>query len=867
MKYQGLSPKTAKARLKQYGPNRIAKKRSFSFVKQFWDVVKEPTFSLLIGIAILYAIIGELKEVFILLFAIIPIGGIQLFQNIKVDRTLQELRQLMDHTVKVIRNGEERHVPSSKIVPGDVVYVTAGDKVPADGVVRSKQAPRVDESLLTGESRPVQKQQFAGDIGSYREQEKLDTDNQSLVFGGSFVVEGEGFVEILKTGRDTKYGEIGELVQTIEEGDNRLQRELQMLVRRLFMFSFVLTFAMFVVVFFDTGANLGLLAEGQFVAFFASGDVVEALLLALTMAIASIPEELPVVFSVFLIIGARRIAAQNALVRNMTSIESLGSANVICVDKTGTLTEGSLSVSHVYHDGTVIERGEEPQTESFQSFLKNTILAGERYSADPIEKANKEYVKEYGLDPEVIYEEYPIFADFAFDQKKKLISHVYSVGEEDELQVFVGGAPEQVLKFCTLTEERRVKLREEYRELSGHGYRVVGYARRTIAQNEVDPEDRNSVEYDLEFVGFVAMSDPIREAVPQAVKTAYQAGMRLIMITGDGPDIARSIGEEVGIDGHQEVLTGRDLPNMSDDALRKKLGGVNMFARILPEQKYRLVRLLQERGNSVGMTGDGVNDAPAIKSADVGIAMGDRGTEVAREAADIILLDDNFATIVSTIRNGRRIYDNLKKSLGYLILIHLAMFALAFFVPLLGLPVLLFPIHIIALELILDPLAVLGFENEPPRSDLMKRPPRSQKEHFLSFHNIRPFVIYGLFLTVMAFTWYVGILRLSFAEEVARTVAFSAIVIGQLVIVLFTRNGKIKERVNLMTNKLMAILFGLTLGLLLIAISVPSVADVFKFSALPGVLFIFMVVISGGASAMVTLLVHDVIGFTQKANT
>ncbi len=865
MKYQGLTSAEAKERFKTYGPNQITKKRSFSFLKQLWNVVKEPTFTLLIGIAILYAVIGELKEVIILLFAIVPIGGIQLFQNIKVDRTLQKLRNLMDYTVKVIRDGEKKEVESKYIVPGDIVYLTAGDKVPADGVVRSAQSVHVDESLLTGESRSVKKEQFGGDIVDFRESEELDVENPALVFGGSLVVDGEVFVEILKTGRDTKYGQIGELVQSVEGGDNRLQREMQMLVRRLFMFSFGLTAAIFFVVLFDTGAEFSLLASGQIGAFLASGDALQALLLALTMAIASIPEELPVVFSVFLIVGARRIANQNALVRNMTAIESLGSANVICVDKTGTLTEGSLAVSHVYFAGETYATGEEPDTEDYRFFLENIVLAGERYSADPIEQANQDYAAEQGVMVQDLHTTYELFTDFSFDQTKKLISHVYSLPNQEKARVFTGGAPEQVLAFCTLSEAERESLREQYQELSAHGYRVIAYAYRDIPHEEVDPDNRDSVELDLTFTGFVAMSDPVREEVPEAVQIAYRAGIRLIMITGDAPETAHSIAQELNIQNPQRILTGPEVTELSDEELAEKLQETNIFARILPEQKYRLVRLLQKNGDAVAMTGDGVNDAPAIKSADVGLAMGDRGTEVAREAADIILLDDNFATIVSTIRNGRRIYDNLKKSLGYLILIHLAMFGLAFFIPLLGLPVLLFPIHIIALELILDPLAVLGFENEPSRPDLMTRPPRSKEEHFLSLHNIRPFIFYGLFLLVMALGWYVGLLSLDIGEDIARTCAFVSIVLGQFSMVVLTRSGSIPKRLDLTSNTLMLSLMSVTLLLLAIAVFVPPVAGLFSFAALPWELVIFVVGISVLASALLTVGVHDILGMTQKS--
>jgi len=694
--YHGLSSQDAAERQERYGRNELLPEEQHTFAKKVIVILKEPMFLLLFGTALLYFILGEPKDGVIMLGFVTFMAGINLFQEWRTDRTLQALKDMSSPVIRVIRNGKLEQIHSGELTVGDLMLVEEGEKISADAKILEMFDLGVDESTLTGESEVVWKKLTL----SPEEQESHW--RKDLCFAGTMVTQGSAMLEVSAVGRETAFGKVGQDILSAPDRPTPLEKQIRRLVRLCGI------------------AGLIMLILAIAISWVHNAGIVGSLLNGITLAMAIIPEEFPVILTVFLAMGAWRLARKQALVRRMTSVETLGSVSVLCVDKTGTLTKNQMTVQSLYAADSLSE----------SELLVWSAMACETEPYDPMEKAILARTAKAGLNCSEIFDR-KLVAEYSFSADTKMMGHVWQNADGPELAA--KGSPESILPLCQLTADQCRKLEEEQNSMAANGYRVIAVARRV--NMNVIPEKMTDNE--LEFLGFIGLEDPPCDAVPDAVKLCNKAGIRIVMITGDNGITAKSIARKIGLPKSDRVITGKELDSMSDEELTAALRETGIFARVIPAHKKRIVRALKSLNLVVAMTGDGVNDAPALKHADIGIAMGKRGTGVAREAADMILLDDNFTTIVDTVKDGRRIYDNIRKAIGYVLVIHIPIALAALLAPLLHLPALLLPIHVVLLELIIDPTCSIIFERQPPEKGLMDKPPRNPNH---------PLVDSGLFI-------------------------------------------------------------------------------------------------------------------------
>jgi len=814
--YKGLTSAEAKNLLAKYGPNARPPIQHKGWFKRFWDIFSEPMMVLIISGSVVYFLMGDVREAIILLCTIVPIGLMEFFQESRTDNAIKILDQMAVEVCQVYRDGEIQKMESRFIVPGDVVYITAGDKIPADGYVLNSPGLTVDESILTGEAITVIK----GEAGN---EEFLE---ENKVWQGTLATQGEGYLYIESTGLLTKYGKLGSLLQNITKIKTPLQQKMHGLVRQVAIVAIIFAVMVAITLTITHGWQSGILG-------------------GITMAMSLIPEEFPVVFSVFLIMGVLRLARQKSLVREMVMVETLGSTSVICADKTGTLTEGRMSLVQVFHNGKIVLATDiaKNKKEEFKKIFTTAALALEQVAIDPIEIEIQNFCQLLGLSLKEIFSSHHLVHDSSFSAKTKMVHHIWQ-DPEGKITQYTAGAPESVLNSCDISDDEKKQAFSAMEAAAGNGYRVIG-----VAEKDTKTFDKESLQ-GLQFVGLLIMSDPPRDGVKEAIATCQKAGIRVIMITGDNKLTAHNIAENIGLDHIEEVLSGDDLNNLSPNALAEKVKTHSIFARVQPEQKYLIVEALQKTGALVAMTGDGVNDAPALKKANVGIAMGKRGTDVARAAAGIILTDDNFSSIVNAVREGRRIYDNMRHAFAFLFSFHIPIVGLAF-VPLLAGESLVFsPIHIIFLELICDPASVLGFEREKARHNLMDEPPRSVKEPLIDKGMWGVIIIRGLaILGVSLGFYYFGLAQ--GGEVLGRTLSYSALIISQTFLIIFTR-----EFSQVRANWLLAIISLLTFGALNIILFVPAVRVIFKFVSISLADYLYILVIP--------LVIMAFIGFLTK---
>ncbi len=777
--YRGLTTAQASEAQKQYGLNERPAKKRTGWLKRLWHIFSEPMMMLILATAVVYFFLGDKLESLIFLLSIIPIGLMEFFQQKRTDEAISALDKMMVEYCHVFRDDKIIKLEAKYLVPGDYVYLTAGDKIPADGIILDSPGFQVDESMLTGESVPVIKSQLKGEIKS-----------ENRLSQSTMVAQGEGYMLVDATGANTAYGKLGALLAKIADTETPLQKKIDHLVRAVAMVG--LGTALFVAIFL----------------IFKHGWV-EGILGGLTIAMSLIPEEFPVVFSVFLVLGVWRMARQKALVRKMEMVETLGSATVICTDKTGTLTEGRMSLQKIYYQGKLLDAHTTSPSE-WGDLIHASLLALERVATDPIEIELQRTAEKFGYDLKQFFADHTLRRDSTFSSETKMVHHIWQEKDGQCAQYSVG-APESILKACALADDERIKLARENEKLASQGLRVIG-----VGQKDCGVDDE-VVLRDLNFVGFLVMSDPARAGVKEAIGICQKAGIRVMMITGDNKLTAHSIAEDIAMSHNEELIGGEEIEKMSDEELSLIVKNHNIFARVHPEHKYRIVEALQKNGEIVAMTGDGVNDAPALKKADIGIAMGDRGTEVARAAAGIVLLDDNFSSIVSAVREGRHIYDNLRKAFVFLFSFHLPIIGLSLVPVLMGEPLVFMPIHIIFLELICDPTAVLGFERERARRGLMDEPPRDPRESIINKKMVGVVLVQGLSITAVsfAFYFYYGILHGNL--EFGRTAAFASLIVSQVMLILLTR-----EWSQVKSNKLLLSVSGLTfVGLIAILFFAP----------------------------------------------
>ncbi len=811
LSFTGLTSAEAARKLADDGPNEIPSGKKRSNLRIALDVMREPMFLLLVGCGTIYIMIGDLQEALMLLAFVFFVMGITLYQERKTERALDALRDLSSPRALVIRDGREQRIAGREVVRGDLIVLAEGDRVPADALRLDCTSLAADESLLTGESVAVRKIAASG----APPMTKPGGDDLPFVFSGTLVVSGRGIGRVVATGAHSAIGGIGKALQGVTGEETLLQRETGRLVRLLAI------------------TVLGLCAILVLVYGIARGHWLEGVLAGLTLAMAVMPNELPVVMTIFLALGAWRLSKSRVLARNAPIVEMIGSATVICVDKTGTLTVNRMAVSALSAGGEYAELrkyqfGQLPET--FHDLVEFSILASQRDPFDPMERAIKEFGEEYLAHTEHLHADWLLEREYPLSPELLAMSHVWAAPRGGDLVIAAKGAPEAIADLCHFDGLRMAEMMREVTRMSDNGLRVLGVARSCFREKGLPGEQHD---FDFEFLGLVGLVDPVRPTVAPALQVCYRAGIRMVMITGDYPGTARSIAREIGLDRGEEVITGAELDAMDDTQLAERIRSVNIFARVIPEQKLRLVNALKANGEIVAMTGDGVNDAPALKSAHIGLAMGERGTDVAREAADIVLLNDDFDSIVRAVKMGRRIFDNLKKAMAYLLAIHVPIAGMSLIPVFFNWPLLFMPIHIAFLHLIIDPACSIVYEVEPAESGVMSRPPRDPRKPLFGRQVLLLSILQGLgVLLILLAVFGISLTRGQGALE-ARTLAFTTLMVANLGLMLTNRSwsDSILEIVRIPNATLWWVVGG-AVAFLALVLNVPAICEIFRFSPL-----------------------------------
>jgi Ca2+-transporting ATPase len=805
----GLSDQEAAARLRAEGPNELPSTKRRGLLAVAWEVIREPMLLLLVGAGAIYLVLGELKDSLVLLASIFVVLGISLYQQRKTERALEALRDLSSPRALVIRNGKERRLAGREVVRGDIVVLQEGDRIAADAQVLSTVSLSVDESLLTGESVPVRK--------SARTESALeappDGDESSSVFSGTMVVQGHGVAEVTATGIRTELGKIGKALVTLRPEQSKLKREVSRVVK--IMATLGISVCVLVAVVYGLTRS----------------DWLNGLLVGITMAMSLLPEEFPVVLTVFLALGAWRISRKNVLTRAPSAIEALGAATVLCVDKTGTLTENRMAVRKLFRNGlsyAVDHASGSNLPEHFHELVEFGILASQRKPFDPMDLAFKQLGESYLLDTDHLHRDWTLLREYPLSPRLLAVSRVWQ--SADSRVVAAKGAPMAIAELCHLSAAELEKVKNGAEQMAEEGLRILAVARAETQKEEL-PDDPHFFSFHL--VGLVGLADPIRPEVPGAIQECHTAGIRVVMVTGDFAGTARSIARQAHLNESERVLTGSELERMTDTELQSAVRTVNVFARVVPQQKLRLVEALKANGEVVAMTGDGVNDAPALKSAHIGIAMGGRGTDVAREAAELVLLDDAFSSIVAAIRLGRRIFDNLKKAMSYVLAIHVPIAGLALIPVLFKWPLVLLPVHVVFLELIIDPACSVAFEAEAEETNLMRRPPRDPQLPLFDHRTLLLSFLQGASVLVIALGVFIIAHLRGEPETTTRGLTFTTFIIANLALILANRSWTRPIVATLRSpNPALWWVIGGALAILIIVLYVPFARDLFRFSRL-----------------------------------
>jgi len=836
----GLSEQDVSDRLKRDGFNELPSSQNRSFLAIVLEIVQEPIFLLLVSCGVIYLFLGEVSEALILLGFVFFIVCINLYQEQKTERSLEALRDLSSPRALVIRDGERQRIAGREVVREDLLVLSEGDRVPADAVMLWSTHLTVDESLLTGESFPVRKRSIKPEersqVTAIAVSNRPGGDDLPCVYSGTLVVQGQGIAQVHAIGLQTEMGKIGKALQTVEPEDTVLQKETRRIVSKLTIVAIAICVAVIVIY----GVT--------------RGDWLHGFLAGLALAMAILPNEIPVVLAIFLALGAWRFSLQRVLTRRIPVVETLGSATVLCVDKTGTLTWNRMSVKQLFvytnatpyfYDVTLHER--EPLPEVVHPLIEFGILASRKDPFDPMEKALKQIGEDLLARTEHLHNDWDMVQEYPLSGHLLAMSCVWS-SPEGRLTIAAKGAPEAIADLCHLPPQQRADLATHVSTMAAAGLRVLGIAKAPVAthvsaiaaNSAIAPDPASDTflppdqhDFAFELIGLVGLEDPVRPTVKPAIAECYGAGIRVVMITGDYPVTAQTIAHQIGLVPDTNVITGSELEQMSETELLDRIQTVNIFARVVPEQKLLIVNALKRSGEIVAMTGDGVNDAPALKSAHIGIAMGDRGTDVARESADLVLLDDDFSSIVEAVRLGRRIFDNLKKGMAYTLAVHVPIAGMSLIPVMFGWPLVLLPIHIAFLHLIIDPACTVVFEAEAAESNIMRRPPRNPKEPLFSRRTLRLALLQGVSVLVVLVAVFAIAYHSGNSELDARALAFTTLIISNLAMILTNRSWSrtILEMIKTPNAALWWVIggAGVFLGLILY---IPLLRHLFRFSSL-----------------------------------
>jgi P-type Ca2+ transporter type 2C len=826
----GLSEQDAIVRLKHNGYNELPSVQSQSLWLIAWGMVQDPIFLLLVGGGIIYWILGDLQEALILLGFVFFLMGISLYQEGKTEHALEALRDLSSPRALVIRDEQRKRIAGREVVRGDILLLAEGDRVAADAIVLSCTNLSTDESLLTGESLPVRKVATVGNV----EMARPGGDELPFVYSGTLVVQGQGIAQVQAIGVQTEMGKIGKALQKVKPKPTALQQEMTRLVSRLFGIALLLCVAIVVIYGLTTG------------------DWLKGFLAGITLAMAILPNEFPVVVTIFLALGAWRISQKHVLARRASAIETLGSATVLCVDKTGTLTLNQMAVQQLFaydhlENPQPYDLGlhsQEPLPEAVHELVEFCILASQRDPFDPMEKAFKQLGDTYLAHTEHLHNNWKLLREYPLSPHLLAMSHVWQSADGKQYEIAAKGAPEAIADLCHFTPQQQKIMVAQVSKMAEQGLRVLGVAKASLlgvqpqflpphpSLNPLNLPDKQH-DFPFQFLGLVGLSDPVRPTVAAAIQECYSAGIRVVMITGDYPETAQTIGRQVGLMQMGAILTGAELDRMSEAELQQRIQSTNIFARAVPEQKLRLVNALKAKGEVVAMTGDGVNDAPALKSAQIGIAMGQRGTDVARESAALVLLDDDFSSIVQAVKLGRRIFDNLRKAMAYLIAIHIPIAGMSLIPVLFKLPLVLLPVHVAFLHLIIDPACSIVLEAEPAEVKVMKRPPRNPKEPLFGKKTLSLAVLQGGGILVIVVAIFAIALYRGQGELDARALTFTTLILANLGLILSEGSSShLSLKIFKSSNPALWWVIGGGLFFLSIVLYVPGLRHLFSFSFL-----------------------------------
>lgn len=764
----GLTAEEAKKRLEQYGYNKLQEGKRKGVLQVFAEQFADLLVIILIIAAIISALTGGLEGTIVILAVLILNAILGTVQHFKAQKSLDSLKAMAAPNARVIRDGQKMEVPAAELVPGDILLLEAGDVTAADGRVLQNFSLQVSESALTGESENVNK------IDTPIDQDELPLgDRLNMVYSSSLVSYGRAVVLVTGTGMQTEIGKIADLMESAQEKATPLQRSLDDFSKKLSIIIMVICAIVFGL---GVWRNMGL---------------AESLMFAVALAVAAIPEALSSIVTIGLAIGTQKMAKENAIIKNLRAVEGLGCVSVICSDKTGTLTQNRMTVKKAYANGKVWEPEEaKGNDKAVNGLVAESVLCndgainGETAVGDPTETALLSFCRTIGGDENKVREEFPRLQEIPFDSDRKLMSTLHF--RNNRYEMLIKGAPDVLLARCTsveqngevlpLTDEIRSAIVDQNRDFSSQGLRVLAFAKKVLSENRpLTLED----ETDLIFTGLIAMMDPPRVESAPAVADCRRAGIRPVMITGDHKITASAIAKEIGIlqDGDRAV-EGSELEKMTDEELRNEVEHISVYARVSPEHKIRIVRAWQDRGHVAAMTGDGVNDAPALKQADIGIAMGITGTEVSKDAASMILTDDNFATIVKAVANGRNVYTNIKNSIKFLLSGNLAGILVVMITSLFGLPLPFTAVQLLFINLLTDSLPALAVNMEKPTGDLLNQKPRSPKEGILTKDFLQTLGIQGALIAVVTMAaFYLG---MQINNGMACTMAFATLCMARL---------------------------------------------------------------------------------------
>ena len=730
---------------KEYGKNEITSSKKDTLIIKILHSLCEPMFLLLIVASSIYFLLGEPQDGIIMLIFVIVVMAIDMFQEWKTDKTLSALKKLSTPHITVLRDNKKIEISSIDLLPGDIMYIHEGIKIPADGYIIKSNNLKIDESLLTGESLPVHKTSK-----EYKGEDYWRTD---YCYQGTLVISGTATIKVEHIGINTEYGKIGSSIKQIEEKKTPLQTQVDSLVKVCSIIALILFLLVALFTFISAPTEP------------IKSRIISSILSGITLAMAMIPEEFPVVLTVFLGVGAWHLAKKKSLVKKLSSVETLGSISVLCVDKTGTITKNEMTITDIK---TNLDKN---------TVINNAILCSEENPYEPMEKSILKYAKEHKITNNYISSKK--IKDYPFTDEHKMMASAWNIN--DKIIVSAKGSPESIIEICNIPSEELEKINKELSIMQSSGLRVIAVASKEYPENTPLEDDISSLK--LTFLGLIGFIDPPKDNIAAYISSCNKAGIRVVMITGDNGLTAKSIAEKIGIPS-KKVITGSMIDKMTKEELANSVKDCSIFSRVLPEHKKKIIESYQKRGFIVAMTGDGVNDATALKQADIGISMGSIGSEVSNEAADLILLDDNFNTIISTIKDGRRIYDNIKKSINYILTIHIPIALSTLASSILGVPsnnLMLLPIHIVLLELIIDPTCSIIFEREPAEPNIMNNPPRNINESLLTKSNLTKSILEGLIIFISSFMTYY--LLLDKNPVLARTMSFNIIILSNIFLV------------------------------------------------------------------------------------